>query len=100
MADTKKKKQGLKSTQVWKYRRANRNRDEQLKQRKLEMALKTELTHKLDVQFASNEAVEIEVAENALASFLVLLDDPEITSLYTFEQVDDSLFVFRPNSIL
>ena len=100
----KKKNRGLKSLRVLRQRRISKREELKLKQKKTEFALKTELMHRLDVQLSANDAVEVEVAPNVLADFLVVLEDPAITSLYDFEQDvgqgDDSLFIFRSKNIL
>lgn len=88
----------LKSTQFLR-RRKKQKEDNKLQQRKFEQAIRTELLHKLEVQLRSVDAVEFEVSERALADFLVVLEDPSITAMYDYEQVDDALFVFRPKHL-
>lgn len=101
MAKKARKKEKLKSLQVLRQRKHNKQSELQLKQRKTEMALKTELMHKLEVHFATVDTLQLEVADNVLADFLVILEDPAITSLYTYTQdyVDEHLFTFTPRAI-
>lgn len=91
---------GLRSVEVLKHRRQRKHSEVQLQQKKTELALKTELLHRLEVQFVSNDAIEIEVAENVLPEFMLVLDDVAVTSLYDYEQVSASLFIFRPKQLL
>lgn len=95
-----KKSKGLKSLQVIQHRKVSSSSTEQLKQKKQELAIRTELLHKLSVQLQSYDAVEIEVREDALPLFMVVLEDPALTALYNFEQVDSSLFIFRSKEIV
>lgn len=95
-----KKQKGLRSLQVLKARKQNKRGEEQLKQKKMELALKAELLHKLEVQFTSVDAVQIEVQESVLPLFILVLEDTAITSLYDYEQVSQSLFIFRPKQFL
>ena len=91
---------GLKSLQVLQHRKLSSNSTEQLKQKKLELAVKTELMHKLSVQLQSYDAVEFEVREDIIPIFLVILEDPALAALYDFEQVSDSLYVFHSKEII
>lgn len=93
-------KNGLRSLQVWKHRHANRNRDAQFKEKKMELALRTELLHRLEVQLTTADAVMIEVAEKVLPTFLVVLESPSVSEMYDFEQKDVTLFVFWAKTII
>lgn len=92
-------RRGLKSVQALQKRKQMNKLDAQLKEKKHALAIKAELQHKLETVLASADAVEIEVADNALADFIVILDDPAF-GLYAYEQVDDNLFIFRAKDIL
>ena len=94
------KQKGLRSLQVIRSRKQNKRSEEQLKQKKTELALKAELLHRLEVQFTSVDAVEIEVAERVLPLFILVLEDSAVTSLYDYEQISQSLFIFRPKQLL
>lgn len=93
------RRRGLKSVQALQKRKQLNKMDAQLKEKKHSLAIRSELQHKLETELASADAIEIEVADNALADFIVILDDP-IFALYTWEQVDDNLFIFRSKDIL
>ena len=88
----------LKSLQFLR-RRKNQKDNSKLQQKKFEQALRTELLHKLEVQLRTADAVEFEVSGRALADFIVVLEDPSVTAMYDFEQVDDNLFIFRPKHL-
>lgn len=95
------KRKGLRSLQVLRQRRENRRGQQNLQQKKTELALKAELLHRLEVQFVTNDAVEIEVQNpNVLPDFISVLEDPSVSGIYDYEQVDESLFVFRQKTFL
>lgn len=95
-----KSKRGLKSLQVFQHRKVSGSSTEQLKQKKQELAIRTELLHKLSVQLQTYDSVEIEVREDALPLFMVVLEDPALTAIYNFRQVGDALFIFRSKEIV
>lgn len=96
-----KKHRGSKWWQARRNRAVHNQNEEMQKQKRTEQGLKTELLHKLEVQFVTNDAVEIEIEnDNMLPLFMLILDDPSVYNLYDFEQVSESLYIFRQKSIL
>lgn len=96
-----KKQRGLRSLQVLRQRRENKHNEQKLKQKKTELALKAELLHRLEVQFVSNDAVEIEVVNPmVLPDFISVLEDPSISGIYDYEQVAEDRFVFKQKTFL
>lgn len=96
------KQKGLKSLAVLRQRHIGRKADRALRQKKIEMALKSELTHRLEVQFSNVDVtvVMLEVQDNVLATFMIVLEDTAITSLYEFDQVGPNLFEFRLKELM
>lgn len=93
------KQKGLRSLQVLRQRRENRRSSQALQQKKTELALKSELLQRLESQNGS-DAVEIEVQNpNVLPDFISVLEDPAVSRDYDYEQVDESLFIFRAKRI-
>ncbi len=95
------KRRGSKWLQARRNKAVRNQSTEQQAQRQQGLRLKSELQHKLEVQFTSADAVEIEIINpDLLPLFVMLLDDPSISNAYDWEQVSESLFIFRQKAFM
>ena len=76
-----------------KYSNSKRAQEAQNSKR-LEHRLEIELMEKLDSLLEENDSVLLEVNPKSNPEFLNILDE-RVTSLYSYEQVDQNKFIFR-----
>jgi hypothetical protein len=88
---------GLMSLEVKRQQKLSKSK-QQLISKQTENKLLLELKDKLDRYLLDNDRVMLEIKESVLGEFLNILSD-KILSIYDYEQVDKTKFIFYNKEI-
>ena len=86
------------SREYTKRKRLEKKAGNTLSEKRTENLMRLELRDKLTKYLLTNDSIQIEIDKKHISMFLAIVED-EFSEDYTYEQVSDTLYIFRAKEV-